>query len=87
MNRRKILDILFKNVKYTNEQKEVLYGLEEAREEWEVASQYFENASEPELIDYAIYKEDAAKAKYMHYLSMAKQLGITIEPSFYVEQC
>lgn len=85
MDRKRILDILFLNVKYTKEEKEILYALEEARKEWEIATQYFQYVTKPELVDFAIFKEDAAKSKYMHFLSLAKQRGITIDPAYLVE--
>lgn len=87
MDRRKILDILFENVKYTKEEKEILYALEEAREEWEMANRYFQVIDQPDLVDYAIHKENAAKAKYMHYLSRARELGITVDPVYMIEEC
>lgn len=78
MNKNKILDILFYDTKYTNEQKEILDALEKAKLEWQVASQYFQQVNEPELIDYAIFKEETAKAKFMHYLTKAKERDIKI---------
>jgi len=79
MNKNRILSILFENVKYTNEQREILDELERAKLEWEIASEYFKQVNEPELIDYAIYKEETAKAKFMHYLSKAKEKNIEID--------
>ncbi|GAA0734451.1 YaaL family protein [Clostridium oceanicum] len=39
----------------------------------------FENASDPKLIDYAIYMEEALKSKYTYLLSEAKSKGIKVE--------
>lgn len=39
----------------------------------------FENASDPKLIDYAIYMEEALKAKYIYLLKEAKEEGIKVE--------
>ena len=35
--------------------------LTEAKEEWVQAQNYFDNVSEPDLVDYAIYRLEAAK--------------------------
>ena len=63
MNRRKIIEILFSTLKYTQDQKDIIIELEEAKLEWENAKRYFEMAEDPMLVDYAIYREDQSKAK------------------------
>ena len=69
MDRKKIIEILFSTLKYTQEQKDIITQLEEAKIEWESAKQYFQVADDPKLIDYAIYREDQSKARYI-YLSL-----------------
>lgn len=78
MNRKLVLDILFERIKYTEEQKEIMYAIEEAKEEWDAANSIFQLVKEPKLIDYAIHKENAAKSKYLFYLSKAKEQGICV---------
>ena len=51
---------------------ELTQEIEEARKQWVQACNYFENVSEPELIDHASYKIEAARAKYMYLLKKAK---------------
>jgi hypothetical protein len=49
--------------------------LEEVRkawQEWNAAQNYFENVSDPDLIDYAIYDLEAARRKYMYMLKQAR---------------
>ena len=43
-----------------------------AKEEWLAAQIYFENVSEPDLVDFSIYKLEAAKRKYMYLLKLAR---------------
>ncbi|WDV45967.1 DUF2508 family protein [Clostridiaceae bacterium M8S5] len=43
-------------------------NLQKAKDEWEKAQIYFNNVTEPELIDYAIYNMEAAKIKYFYLL-------------------
>jgi len=48
----------------------------EAREEWQTALNYFENVSDPELVDFAIYRVEAARRKYMYLLKQARVRGL-----------
>ena len=57
-------------------QNEFLQLIQEARDEWYQAQNYFENVSEPDLVDYAIYKAEAAKKRYMYLLKLARIYGI-----------
>lgn len=86
MDKRKVLDIIFQSSKYTNEQKEIIRSIMEAKEEWDIASRYFQAVNEPALIDYAIHREDAAKSKYMHYLTRAKEEGITMDLCYMIQE-
>lgn len=79
MNKKEVLELLFQNEKYTEEEMDIIYSLEEAREEWHSASRFFQYVSEPDLVDYAIHKEDAAKSKFMYYLSKARDQEIKID--------
>jgi hypothetical protein len=57
----------------------IISAIEEARKEMQECREYFECAEEPILIDYAIYREAAAKAKYVYLLSEARKLNIKIK--------
>ena len=57
-------------------QNEFLELIREARDEWYQAQNYFENVSEPDLVDYAIFKAEAAKRRYMYLLKQARIYGI-----------
>lgn len=86
MNRKKIIEILFSNLKYTDEQKDIIMQLEEAKLQWEVAKKYFAVADDPKLIDYAIFREDQCKAKYIYFLLEARKKGVTIDASYMIEE-
>lgn len=60
------------------EQKKLLLAIEEARHEWKQCSEYFDVVSDPKLIDYAIYKEAAAKSRYVYLLMQAKKMDMKI---------
>jgi hypothetical protein len=56
-------------------------SVNQARDEWNNARQLFNDVSDPDLIDYAIYREEAARRRYMYLLKQArleaaKELGI-----------
>ncbi|MFT5872867.1 MAG: hypothetical protein ACI8WT_001805 [Clostridium sp.] len=86
MNRKKIIEILFLTIKYTEEQKDIIMQLEEAKLEWESAKNYFGAADDPRLVDYAIYRENQAKAKYIYFLLEARRIGVTIDASYMIEE-
>ena len=60
------------NNKYGQEIGELKQEIQEAHQQWQKARKYFENVSEPELIDHASYKIEAARTKYMYLLKKAK---------------
>jgi hypothetical protein len=43
-------------------------NIENAKKEWEEAKNIFENVSQPDLVDYAIYKVEAAEQRYIYLL-------------------
>lgn len=61
------------------DQEEFLEILSEARDEWLQAQNYFENVSEPDLVDYAIYRLEAAKRRYVYLIKQARISGIRNE--------
>jgi len=86
MDRKKIIEILFSTLEYTEEQKDIIIQLEEAKIEWESAKNYFQVVDDPKLVDYAIYSEDQSKARYMYLLLEARRKGITINASYMIEE-
>lgn len=66
-----ILD-LFKVQKDVDDKNDLYISLENARKEWEEAKNIFENVSEPDLVDYAIYNVEAAEKKYVYLLRKIK---------------
>lgn len=82
MNRKFIIDSLPKDIKYSEEQRQIIKSIEEAKEELSRARQYFELVSNPNLVDYAIYMEQAAKSRYSYLLAEAKDKGVEIDVSY-----
>lgn len=63
----------------TIDEKRIIEAIEEARKEMQECRAYFELVDDPILIDYAIYREAAAKAKYVFLLAEARRLNIKFE--------
>jgi hypothetical protein len=66
-----ILEI-FKQPQKSEEKKDIYINIENAKREWEDAKNIFENVSQPDLVDYAIYKVEAAEKKYIYLLRQIK---------------
>lgn len=50
-------------------------AIEKARAEWIAARTYFDNVTDPDLIDHAIFAIEAAERKYMYLLRHAEEFG------------
>lgn len=61
------------------ESREMLECVQKAMTEWCEAEQFFENVSEPELVDYAIFRIEACKKRYTYLLKKAKDMGIRVD--------
>lgn len=53
-------------------QDDLYINLEKAKKEWDEAKNIFENVSEPDLVDFAIYNIVAAEQKYVYLLKQIK---------------
>jgi hypothetical protein len=78
MTWRKNTKISSNEIGYSDDKKNIIAAIEEAKKELQECRDYFEFVDEPELVDYAIYKEAAAKSKYAYLLEQAKKLGIKV---------
>lgn len=59
-----------------SEEELLLEEVKKALEKLKDSELYFHNVTDPDLIDYAIYKMDAALEKYTYLLKLAKEQGI-----------
>lgn len=65
----------FNKPRNENDKNDVYINVETAKKEWEDAKNIFENVSQPDLVDYAIYKVEAAEKKYIYLLRQIKNSG------------
>jgi hypothetical protein len=85
MDRNFIIEYLSKKLSYTKDQTELVKAIEEAREQLQYARRYFDIVDEPKLIDHAIYMEDAARTKLTYLLGEAKERGIRVDSSMFLD--
>ncbi|HHW01840.1 MAG TPA: DUF2508 family protein [Thermoanaerobacterales bacterium] len=50
--------------------------VKKAHQDWLKAQKYFECVTDPDLVDHAIFAEEAARKKYIYLLKKAKEQGI-----------
>jgi hypothetical protein len=58
------------------ENEQILRDIKIAQNEIRVAENFFQNATDLELIDMAIYELEAKKSKYQYLIRMAKEKGV-----------
>ncbi|NLZ33220.1 MAG: DUF2508 family protein [Firmicutes bacterium] len=65
--------------KASPQQQEDYFSLvEQARLEWHKAKDAFDQVSDPELIDHAVYNLEAAERRYIYLLKKAKEEGVNL---------
>lgn len=71
------LHFITKNlVSKKDENKEFIQNLKKAHWDWQKSQIFFQNVSDPDLVDYAIYKMEASRLKYIYLLKQARKKGI-----------
>lgn len=58
------------------EEDKILETIKLAHEEWNNAEAFFQNVTDPDLIDHAIYRVEAAKTRYAYLMKIARQMDI-----------
>jgi hypothetical protein len=64
--------------KRVDESQELLKTIIIAKQEMSDAQSYFDSVVDPELVDHAIYKMEAAKSQYTYLLKLAKDKGLRV---------
>lgn len=59
--------------------RKLIQAIQKIKIEWDCDRDYFESVKEELLIDYAIFKERATRAKYMYLLKIAKEKGVSLQ--------
>lgn len=67
------------NAQQKLEEEKLIKMIKEAHKEWENSETYFNNATDPDLIDYAIFKVEANRTKFRYLIKQAKEKGIQVQ--------
>ncbi|WP_099192843.1 DUF2508 family protein [Tepidibacter mesophilus] len=59
-----------------DENEEFMMDLRDAYIDLKAAESFFDNVKDPDLVDYAIFRLEAAKSRYSYFLRKAKANGI-----------
>lgn len=86
MDKGKVVRYLMNRLDYTKEQRDIIEAIADARQELQIAIAYFDMVNESKLIDYAIYMENAATARYTYLLSEARRLEVKVDCSYMIEE-
>lgn len=65
--------------KDNKEEDELIVDLKKALNEWRFKEIYFENVSDSDLVDFAIYEMEASKLKYLYLLKRVRSSGISLK--------
>lgn len=76
-----LINSLYYGIQNTEEQalEEFFISLSNAHQEMCDAENFFNNVVDPELVDHAIYKMEAAKSKYVYLMKQAREKNIRID--------
>lgn len=61
------------------EDEKLLEMIKEAHKEWKNSETFFDNATDPDLIDYAIFKVEANRTKFRYLIKQAKEKGLQVQ--------
>jgi len=56
---------------------EYIEKVREAWTQWQAAQNYFENVSDPELVDFAIYDLEASRRRYIYMLKQTESIALS----------
>ena len=69
----------FKPSSRETEENYLLHLLEEAKQDWSVSRSHFNDMTEEEMIDHAIYTMDAAEQRFSYLIKKAKEEHVRAE--------
>ena len=76
-----VISYVLNNVNGTREKdenEEFIRTIFLAKQEMHDAQSFFDSVTDPELVDHAIYKMEAAKSRYVYLLKLAKDKGLSV---------
>lgn len=86
MNKINILEYILKSLRKDIYEDELINEIEYALIEIETARNIFDNVDDSNLIEVAIYSEDAAIKRFEHLLKKAKEKGISVSNNYIIDK-
>ncbi|GIM29335.1 hypothetical protein CPJCM30710_20010 [Clostridium polyendosporum] len=88
MNKKFIIEYVMNRIDDSKEKQDLLNQIEEARIQLNEIREIFDYVSDPKLIEFAIYSEQAARTRYEYLLTEARKKGIKIGYEYiFLNQC
>lgn len=88
MNKKFIVEYVMNKIHDSKEKQDLLDQIEEARMQLHEVREIFDYVSDPKLIEFAIYSEQAARTRYEYLLTEARKKGIKISYEYvFLNQC
>ncbi|MFZ5967193.1 MAG: YaaL family protein [Bacillota bacterium] len=63
---------------FRSEEDKMVDTIRSAHEEWRNAEAYFESVTDPDLVDYAIYRVEAARTRYTYLMKLAREMNVKV---------
>ena len=86
MNKLNMLEYILKSIRKDIYEDELINEIEYALIEIETARNMFNNVDDSNLIEVAIYSEDAAVKRFEHLLRRAKEKGVSVSHSYIIDK-
>ena len=87
MNKDNVIEYLINVAETYEDNEEILAEIEKTKLEMEAARSFFENVSEPKLVDVAIYTEEVARKKYDYLISIARKKNLRVSKQYILDRC
>lgn len=86
MNKKNIVEYLMHKTDNPEKYEKLLEDMEIAKMEINAARSMFNNVSDGDLIEVAIYSENVARKRYDYLLSIARKRGIRVGTDYIIEK-
>lgn len=87
MNKNNIIEYITKVAEQREDNEQLLKEIEDTKLEMEAARSFFENASDSNLVDVAIYTEAVAKKRYDYLITEAKRKNVRVSNRYILDRC
>lgn len=87
MNKNNIIEYITRVAEEMDDNEDLLREIENTKLEMESARSFFENVSDSNLVDVAIYSEAVAKKRYDYLISEARRKNVRVSNRYILDRC